>query len=156
MSLGLTSRTWPRWIRQRFWHSSLFRVERYSTLKVVRRRTRSRRTSDGFALWWSMMDSFPQVYRNGSFHHPARYPSGPDPFLRSGTLRGHLRLTAATSLLKVSVFADNEKEIDNTAFENIAYVVQVRRFRSDHPRPAKSNSIYDRRISISRSVKRFC
>ncbi|GHJ87283.1 hypothetical protein NliqN6_3685 [Naganishia liquefaciens] len=42
----------------------------------------------------------------------------------SGHVRGHLRLTAATSLLKVAVFADNEKEINNTAFENIAYVVQ--------------------------------
>jgi hypothetical protein len=50
-------------------------------------------------------------------------------------LRGHLRLTAATALLKVAVFADNEKEISNTAFENIAYVVQVSRCSS---RPKKT------------------
>jgi hypothetical protein len=45
--------------------------------------------------------------------------------LRSGCLRGHLRLTAATALLKLAILADNEKEISNSAFETVAYVVQV-------------------------------
>ncbi|KAI5453422.1 Sister chromatid cohesion protein pds5 [Naganishia albida] len=41
-----------------------------------------------------------------------------------GSLRGHLRLTAATALLKLAILADNEKEIKNSAFETVAYVVQ--------------------------------
>lgn len=43
----------------------------------------------------------------------------------SGCLRGHLRLTAATALLKLAILAENEKEISNSAFETVAYVVQV-------------------------------
>lgn len=48
---------------------------------------------------------------------------------RSGCLRGYLRLTAATALLKLAILADNEKGINNSAFETVAYVVQV----SIHP-----------------------
>lgn len=73
----------------------------------------------------------------------------------SGHVRGHLRLTAATSLLKVAVFAHNEKEIDNTAFENIAYIVQVRHFRTLGAIPGVDFH-FNGRISISRLEKRFC
>ncbi|KAJ9093577.1 hypothetical protein QFC19_008306 [Naganishia cerealis] len=41
-----------------------------------------------------------------------------------GCLRGHLRLAAASGLLKLTISADNEKIVNNSAFENVAYVVR--------------------------------
>lgn len=74
-----------------------------------------------------MMGFFPRSCRNSTlaFSRFLRNASISRSLLFSGCLRGHLRLTAATALLKLAALADNEKEISNSAFETVAYVVQV-------------------------------
>lgn len=127
MNRGATSTICLPWVEQKSWLSKSSPTDLSSILKVVRRRTKSCPTYSACALSSSTMDSFPPSYRNSTCR--LLLPSLLQFFnafrLRSGCLRGHLRLTAATALLKLAILADNEKEISNSAFEMVAYVVQV-------------------------------
>lgn len=127
MNRGATSTICLPWVEQKSWLSKSSPTDLSSILKVVRRRTKSCPTYSACALSSSTMDSFPPSYRNSTCR--LLLPSLLQFFnafrLRSGCLRGHLRLTAATALLKLAILADNEKEISNSAFETVAYVVQV-------------------------------